>query len=46
MLRPNVAVMGSERAESFVTEMLASDGADLDAHAIRGGLRAAQADTA
>jgi hypothetical protein len=32
---------GSERAEAFVTEMLASDEADLSAHARRGGLREA-----
>ena len=37
--RPDVGVTGSERAESFVTAMLAGDGADLDAHAIRGALR-------
>ena len=39
VLRPNVTVTGSERAESFVTAMLASGDADLDAHAIRGALR-------
>jgi hypothetical protein len=39
VLRPNVAVMGSERAESFVTEMLASGDAGLEAHAMRGALR-------
>jgi hypothetical protein len=39
VLRPNIAVIGSERAESFVTEMLAAEEADLDAHAIRGALR-------
>jgi hypothetical protein len=39
VLRPNVAVTGSERAESFVTEMLASGNADLGAHAVRGALR-------
>ena len=39
VLRPNVTVTGSERAESFVTEMLASGDADLGAHAIRGALR-------
>ncbi len=39
VLRPNVTVTGSERGESFVTEMLATTDADLSAHAIRGGLR-------
>jgi hypothetical protein len=39
VLRPNVTVTGSERAESFVTAMLVADDADSDAHAIRGGLR-------
>jgi len=39
VLRPNVTVTGSERAESFVTGMLASGDADLDAYAIRGALR-------
>jgi hypothetical protein len=39
VLRPDVSVTGSERAESFVTTMLDADDADLDAHAMRGALR-------
>jgi hypothetical protein len=38
-LRPNVTVSGSELAESFVTAMLTSGDAPLEAHALRGGLR-------
>jgi hypothetical protein len=39
VLRSNVSVMGSERAESFVTAMLATNDSGLEAHAIRGELR-------
>ena len=36
---PTSRSTGSERAESFVTAMLATNDAGLEAHAIRGGLR-------
>jgi hypothetical protein len=41
VLRPNVTVTGSERAEAFVTAMLVSHDADAAAHARRGALRPA-----